>query len=81
MLQRHRFLTLASGSLSATLLLAGCMGNPSAGPGAGTSSGTALDQAASAKLETDTIKLGYIPILEDPPWGLGWRKASAPSRA
>ncbi len=73
MTSRRRFITLFGGAFGTSLLLAGCLGNP---PDRSGSSGTAAkpDVAAAAKLETTTIKLGYIPILEAAPLVVGVEK-------
>ncbi|WP_216904377.1 CmpA/NrtA family ABC transporter substrate-binding protein [Synechococcus sp. CCY 9618] len=72
MTNRRRFITLLGGAFGSSVLLSGCFGNP---PGATDSSAT--PQAASpaaGNLETTTIKLGYIPILEAAPLVVGVEK-------
>ena len=73
MTSRRRFITLFGGAFGTSLLLAGCLGNP---PDRSGSSGPVPqpDAAAAAKLETTTVKLGYIPILEAVPLVVGVQK-------
>ncbi len=72
MIHRRRFLTQLGGAFTASLMLAGCLGNPS---GSGGGSASAPGGAPADKgLETTTIKLGYIPILEAAPLVVGVEK-------
>jgi|694.fasta_scaffold22919_4 bicarbonate transport system substrate-binding protein len=76
MAKRRRFLALLSGTLASTVVLAGCLGNPpssSSGTGGGASS-TPAPVASNANLETTTISLGFIPILEAAPLVIGVEK-------
>jgi hypothetical protein len=73
MTSRHPFITLFSAAFGSSLLLAGCLGNPPDRSGS-TASAPKPDPAAAAKLETTTIKLGYIPILEAAPLVVGVQK-------
>ena len=73
MAKRRRFLALLSGTLATTVVLAGCLGNPpSSGGGGGSSSPAPV--ASNANLETKTISLGFIPILEAAPLVIGVEK-------
>lgn len=60
MLNRRKFLSVLSATLAGTLMLNACGNPPEKGSGPG--SGTA--PVADAGLETKTITLGYVPILE-----------------
>jgi bicarbonate transport system substrate-binding protein len=67
MTKRRRFLALVGSAMVGTAMLSGCLGNPPE-PGGGTAgSGTTPTAAANANLETQTISLGFIPILEAAP--------------
>jgi len=69
---RRRFIALAGTALFTTIGLSGCLGNP---PGkTPDSASTSPSTVASAGLETATIKLGYIPILEAAPLIIGFEK-------
>ena len=73
MAKRRRFLALLSGGLVSTVVLAGCLGNP---PGSSTSGAgsTPTPVVSNANLETNTISLGFIPILEAAPLVIGVEK-------
>ena len=72
MTKRRRFLALLSGTLASTVVLTGCLGNP---PSSTSNSGTAaVPVASNANLETNTISLGFIPILEAAPLVIGVEK-------
>ncbi len=73
MSNRRRFLALMGASLVGTLTLGGCLGNPPE-PGGGTASAPATAPTANANLETSTISLGFIPILEAAPLVVGVEK-------
>ena len=73
MTSRRRIFVLITGALSSAILLAGCLGNPPSSSGYRGKS-IPLNTAASALLETDTIKLGFIPILEAAPLVVGVEK-------
>ncbi|SBO44959.1 CmpA/NrtA family ABC transporter substrate-binding protein [Cyanobium sp. NIES-981] len=64
MFKRRRFLALASASITASVMLAGCMGTP---PSPGDSASAPATTTADKGLETNTISLGFIPILEAAP--------------
>ena len=73
MAKRRRFLALISATLCSTTLLAGCLGNPpSSTSGSGsTTSSIPIPVASNIKLETRTISLGFLPILEAAPLVIG----------
>jgi len=66
MAKRRRFLALLSGTLASTTVLAGCLGNPPSSGGGGGAS-TPSTAVSNANLETKTISLGFVPILEAHP--------------
>ena len=77
MAKRRRFLAIFCGSLSTTLLLSGCLGNPPSRTGSGAAGGQPAavpNAAAAAALEAKTISLGFIPILEAAPLVIGVEK-------
>jgi bicarbonate transport system substrate-binding protein len=67
---RRNFLAITSTTVASSVLLKGCLGNPPDTRTSGTSS-PATTQVANVKPgqepETDTAKLGYIPIVEAAP--------------
>ena len=72
MAKRRRFLALLSTTLCSTALLTGCLGNP---PSSISGSGSPpIPVASNTKLETRTISLGFIPILEAAPLVIGVEK-------
>jgi bicarbonate transport system substrate-binding protein len=72
MAKRRRFLALLSGTLASTVVLAGCLGNPpDRGGGGSTSTPIAI---ANADVETKTVSLGFLPILEAAPLVIGVEK-------
>jgi len=73
MAKRRRFLALLSGGLFSTVVLAGCLGNPPSSTTSGTGS-TPAPVVSNANLETNTISLGFIPILEAAPLVIGVEK-------
>ena len=70
MAKRRRFLALLSATACSTALLAGCLGNPPSSTG----DSTPIPVARNANLETKTISLGFIPILEAAPLVIGVEK-------
>jgi len=77
--KRSRFMALLVGALSTSMLLAGCLGNPPDRSGAGSGStsppaATKVNAKAAAGLESGTISLGFIPILEAAPLVMGVEK-------
>ena len=73
MAKRRRFLALLSGTLASTVVLAGCLGNPPSSGGGGGSS-TPTTAVSNANLETKTVSLGFVPILEAAPLVIGVEK-------
>jgi len=76
MAKRRRFLALISATVCSTALLAGCLGNPPSSTGGSGSSGgsTPAPAASNTNLETKTISLGFVPILEAAPLVIGVEK-------
>ena len=74
MAKRRPFLALFAGALTSSLVLTGCLGNPPSKTGAPSSSSTSLNSQASSQLETNTISLGFVPILEAAPLVIGVEK-------
>ena len=74
MAKRRPFLALLAGALTSSLVLTGCLGNPPSKTGAPSSSSTSLNSQASSQLETNTISLGFVPILEAAPLVIGVEK-------
>lgn len=74
MAKRRRFLALLSGTLASTIVLTGCLGNPPSKHGSIRSSPIPANARAAAQLETGTINLGFIPILESAPLVIGVEK-------
>ena len=75
MAKRRPFLALLAGALTSSLVLTGCLGNPPSRPGAASSGSSAtLNAQAASKLETSTISLGFVPILEAAPLVVGVEK-------
>jgi bicarbonate transport system substrate-binding protein len=72
MAKRRRFLSLFSGALCTSLILTGCLGNPPDRGGGGTTS--APIAIANADVETKTVSLGFLPILEAAPLVIGVEK-------
>jgi bicarbonate transport system substrate-binding protein len=73
MAKRRRFLALLSGTLASTIVLTGCLGNPPDRSGSAKGS-SPVPVATNAGLETQTISLGFIPILEAAPLVIGVEK-------
>ena len=67
MTTRRRFVAILGSALVGSSLLAGCLGNPPDPGGSSARAPVAAHGAAAAKLETRTISLGFIPILEAAP--------------
>jgi len=74
MTKRRRFLALISGTLASSVLLAGCLGNPPSKTGSSTGGIAPAIPMAKADLETRSISLGFIPILEAAPLVVGVEK-------
>ena len=71
MAKRRPFLIMLAGSLASSFVLAGCLGNPPSRPGATGSGRTSVNTQAASQLETNTISLGFLPILEAAPLVIG----------
>ncbi|MEY3735001.1 MAG: Bicarbonate-binding protein CmpA [Cyanobacteriota bacterium] len=71
MTRRRRFRSLCGSALALSVVLAGCLGNPPDRSGNGSGSGSATALVVDPSLETNTISLGYIPILEAAPLVIG----------
>ena len=74
MAKRRPFLALLAGALTSSLVLSGCLGNPPSRTGAASSSTTTLNTQAGSQLETTTVSLGFVPILEAAPLVIGVEK-------
>ena len=74
MAKRRRLLALVGGTLTTSLLLGGCLGNPPSRTGSISSTTTAISSGAAAQLETKNISLGFVPILEAAPLVIGVEK-------
>ena len=74
MQRRHPLLVLLGGAISTAFLLSGCLGNPPSRREANQAAAIPINRQASAKLETGTISLGFIPILESAPLVVGVEK-------
>jgi bicarbonate transport system substrate-binding protein len=74
MAKRRPFLTLLAGALTSSFILTGCLGNPPSRTGSTNSGTTSINQQASSQLETSTISLGFVPILEAAPLVIGVEK-------
>lgn len=77
MAKRRRFFAALSASLTATLFLSGCLGNPPSRSSSGSDANTLPplpNAAASAGLDAKTISLGFLPILEAAPLVIGVQK-------
>lgn len=71
---RRSRLALLAGSLSGSLLLASCLGNPPDRSGLASQPRITLNAAAASALETGTVSLGFAPILEAAPLVIGVEK-------
>jgi len=70
----RRRLSALSGSLASLVLLTACLGNPPDRTGTGSTSSTPPVVLADAGLETQSISLGFVPILEAAPLVVGVEK-------
>lgn len=71
----RRFVALVTGTLASSVLLAGCLGNPPSSTTAGSGGSSASTPVISnVDLETRTINLGFIPVLEAAPLVIGVEK-------
>ncbi|MFM8525251.1 MAG: ABC transporter substrate-binding protein, partial [Cyanobacteriota bacterium] len=73
-MSRRRILSLCGSVLAMSVVLAGCLGNPPDRRGHGTGSSVTTAVVADPSLETSTISLGFIPILESAPLVIGVEK-------
>jgi bicarbonate transport system substrate-binding protein len=71
--QGRRSLVRLGGAFTASLMLAGCLGNPLR-PGGGTAAHPDAAPLPDKRLETTTIRLGFVPILEAVPLVVGVEK-------
>jgi bicarbonate transport system substrate-binding protein len=74
MAKDRSFLTLCAGALTSSLVLCGCLGNPPDRSGLAHQPKISLNQKAAAQLETSSISLGFVPILEAAPLVVGVEK-------
>jgi bicarbonate transport system substrate-binding protein len=74
MAKRRLFFSLIAGTLGGSLMLSGCLGNPPDRSGLAHQPRVGLNQRAAAKLETSSISLGFVPILEAAPLVIGVEK-------
>lgn len=74
MTKRRSVLALVAGTLSSSILLTGCLGNPPSRTGSASSSPIALNTQAASQLDTKSINLGFVPILEAAPLVVGVEK-------
>jgi len=65
-------MALLAGAISSTMLLSGCLGNPPSRTGS--TETPQLNSQAASKLETSSINLGFVPILEAAPLVVGVEK-------
>ena len=66
MSKRRQFLSLMGATLVGSMMLGGCMGNPP-DKGGGAADTSTPSATADKGLETKTINLGFVPILEAAP--------------
>ena len=74
MKKRRRFLSLVAGAMASSFVLSGCLGNPPSRTGRPVAEPIPLNAQAAAQLETGTISLGFVPILEAAPLVIGVEK-------
>lgn len=72
--KRVRAIILFGTAATSLLALTGCLGNPPNKNGASTPAPVAVNPQAAAQLETASISLGFIPILEAAPLVIGVEK-------
>jgi len=68
---RRRLLALLTGTITTSMLLTGCLGNPPSKRAGSGSVATEVNSQARSQLETGTISLGFVPILEAAPLVIG----------
>lgn len=74
MAKRRRILALLGGAITSSMLLTACLGNPPDRSGVSGSPKVELNTKAASQLETGTISLGFVPILESAPLVIGLEK-------
>jgi bicarbonate transport system substrate-binding protein len=74
MAKRRQFIALLGGAITTSMVLAACTGNPPGNPTASGSATTQVNSQAGSQLETTTVSLGFIPILEAAPLVIGVEK-------
>jgi len=67
-------LSLVAGAMASSFLLSGCLGNPPSRSGRPVAEPIPLNARAAAQLETGTVSLGFLPILEAAPLVIGVEK-------
>ncbi len=67
MSKRRQFLALIGAAMASSVVLTGCLGNPPEPGGGSAGSGAPIALTNDPSLETNTISLGFIPILESAP--------------
>ena len=72
--KRRRFLALVGGAVASSFVLTGCLGNPPSSTSTSGSAPAPLNIQAGSQLETTTISLGFVPILEAAPLVVGVEK-------
>ena len=74
MAKRRRILALLGGAITSSMLLTACLGNPPDRSGVSGFPKIELNTKAASQLETGTISLGFVPILESAPLVIGLEK-------
>jgi len=64
---RRKFISTVAASVAGSFLLKGCLGNPPETSTTTTTTVASPNTAVSGQLETNTVKLGYLPIVESAP--------------
>ena len=72
--KRRRVFALIGAAAASTVVLSGCLGNPPGTPSSHSSASPVLNAQAASRLETTTISLGFVPILEAAPLVVGVEK-------
>ena len=71
---RRRFLALLGGAVTTSMLLTGCLGTPPSRRASSPQEAIQLNAKAASQLETTSISLGFVPILEAAPLVVGLEK-------
>ena len=74
MAKRRRLLALLGGAITTSMLLTACLGTPPSRRAGSGSAPTQVNAQAASQLETRTISLGFVPILEAAPLVIGLEK-------